>query len=119
MKTEYELRIRYGSRDIRDGGWFEEVALGRSDDEEGLKHLAHILNEAARSLMDAFMAGPSNRTLEERFDSTKEHADVIGRWFDIRTLKDLTRPACFHVRPVPKIPVIDLSKLTAETGVPA
>jgi len=114
VRTEYELRVRSGSDDARDVGWFEEIVLGRSPDGDGLRRLSDVLNEAARSARDAFMAGPIGRTPKERYDAMKEHADVIERWFDLRTVKNLAGVTSFHVREVLEIPRIDLSRLDAE-----
>lgn len=114
--TEYRIIARFTSTDPRDAGAFHERTLGRSEDGRRLKLLAERLTAHSAAARLAFHRGPANRPFEHRHASMEPYEALVKEWFDVSLKGDALT---FHVAEMPDIPVVDLSKLAAETGVPA
>lgn len=108
---DFRLTERRTSSDPRDVGSWQEKVLGRHPDGERLRRVAEAMTGIARNAREAFMAGPCDRSFEDRHASVDAYEARIAKFFPVSLRGDIVS---FHVEEQPEQPLVDLDAVYAE-----
>lgn len=110
MPDFHLIEVR-SSSDPRDSGSRTGKRIGRHSDGEGLRLIAQAMSEISAKARAEFMAGPHDRSFEDRHAAIDVHEKRIQRFFPVSLRGDIVS---FRVKEVPEPPMVDLDALRGE-----